>query len=122
MIDKISNDMFTDINLYFILSLCFCFSVTWFLINVISSYLITLLVQKLLNVKTEPHEIYIASIIYSIIYLSIIIAFATAFTWTFTNFIIISYLFIAIRIIWSFITTPIINRLMKKAETQSNNY
>ena len=112
LIDKIDTSLLTDLDFYFLLSLCFCFSTTWFILNIVSAWLILSVVDKIMKTNSEPHELYVTSMIYSLVYLSGTIVLAYTFNWTFNGFLSFAYCFIFIRIVCTIIGDFFIKKII----------
>lgn len=99
IIEKISDFPLSDMDFYFLISICFCLSLTWFFMNVALSFIVFKIVDKVENSESELSEIYTASLIYSIFYLGALIIISKYLNLTFYWFLITAYLFILFRII-----------------------
>lgn len=110
LIDKISIYPLIDMDFWFLISLCFCFSLTWFLMNVSLTFLVVAFADKVSKTDSEPYELYIASMIYSIIYLSLAIILNYYLHYDFNNFLLYSYSFILARIVWVVFWTFILRK------------
>lgn len=95
---------------YFLISLCFCFSFTWFFMNVALTFVTVYLADRLFKGNAQPHEIYIASMIYSIVYLGCAIILNYNLHYDFNHFLFYAYSFIVFRIIWVLIWTVILRK------------
>ena len=110
LIDNISIYPLIDMDFWFLISLCFCFSLTWFLMNISLTFLIVAFVNKVSKTDSEPHELYIASMIYSMVYLSGAIILNYNLHYNFNHFLFYSYSFVFIRIIWIIFWTFILRK------------
>src|ERR1700745_1118821 len=59
-VTKIEKSFFLDLYFYFLLCFCFCLSLTWSLMNVITTYVIIAITNNGAKEPTEPHEKYIS--------------------------------------------------------------
>jgi hypothetical protein len=112
LIGKVSMPFIASLDFYFIVCLCFCFSVIWFFINVASTWFAIVIAEKITKVDSEPHELYIASMIYSIMYLAIIMVDAISCGWGFIKFLYWAYGFIIFRLIWAVFWTWILKKAL----------
>jgi hypothetical protein len=110
LINDISTYPLTDMVFYFLISLCFCFSLTWFFMNVGLTFLIITFTNKIIKTESEPHELYIASMIYSIFYLSLAIILSYYFDLTFKSFLFGAYSYMGFRILWVLVWTLIFRK------------
>jgi len=113
LVDNISSNILSDMNFYYLLSLCFCFSLTWFFINIILVFLSLSLADTLAKTTSEPHELYIASLLQSIVYLCIVIAVSYFIKANFRQFIGWSYTYIIFRVVWVFISMLVVRKVKK---------
>jgi len=104
LVDNISSNILSDMNFYYLLSLCFCFSLTWFSLS---------LADTLAKTTSEPHELYIASLLQSIVYLCIVIAVSYFIKANFRQFIGWSYTYIIFRVVWVFISMLVVRKVKK---------
>jgi len=106
LIVNISEYPLIDMDFWFLISLCFCFSLTWFFMNVALTFILIPIIDKISGSKpTELNNIYVGSMIISIFFLSISIIISYKFNLSFNCFLSISYLYIIFRIIESSITS-----------------
>lgn len=84
-----SSYMFQDIDFYYLLAVCFVFSLTWFFINIAGASLRT----KLNGNESKAHEFYLSSFVISIFYLSFSIVLALCKNPSFAGFISAVYSF-----------------------------
>jgi len=73
LVNSLSENLFYDIDFLFIISLCFCLSLTWFSMNLILTFISFKFGDYLYNDDTKIDDIFKISTIYSIGYLSIAI-------------------------------------------------
>jgi hypothetical protein len=101
LVMKVSDRPFSDMDFWFLVCLTFCFALTWFFLNVAMTFILVALVDRITKIKSKPHEMYVASMIYSIVYLSIAIVISYRFKLSMVQFLFWSYSFILIRILCS---------------------
>ncbi|MBW6481617.1 MAG: hypothetical protein K0B10_01020 [Vicingaceae bacterium] len=68
--------------------------------NISLTFLVIAFAEKVSKADSEPHELYVASIIYSIVYLSGAIILNYNLHYDFNHFLLYSYSFILVRIVW----------------------
>ena len=76
LISKIGKDLFLNFDFYFLICICLCFSIIWFILNLIESTIavrLSNLKNGYTDINSETNERYIAAMLYSIIQLSIFI-------------------------------------------------
>lgn len=112
LISRVGVSPLTDMDLWFIFSLCFCLSATWFVMNVLSATLIISMMEKYSKATEEVENdfFFVAGTIYSIGYLSLIIVVNYFGNWSFAFFIGGSFSFIVVRTLYTFIALKIANR------------
>jgi len=110
LIDNISSYPLIDMDFWFLISLCFCFSLTWFLMNVALTFSAISFADKMTKTDSEPHELYIASMMYSLFYLSISIVISYYFNLTFNSFLLWAYSYITARVGWIILWTLILRK------------
>jgi len=107
--------LFTNSVLFYIpICFCFCFSVTWYLMNVGLSVFIVKFIYKIKKEKIEIEEMFLITGIMSIAYLSIIIVICYLCSLRLLYFLIIAYSYILFRIIWVLTMTPIFSWIIAK--------
>ncbi|WP_100613092.1 hypothetical protein [Confluentibacter lentus] len=89
-----------DLDFFYILSLCFCLSVTWFAMNLVLTFISFKFGDALFKDETDIGDIFKSSVIYSIGYLSVAIFINFKINFNFFNFLIIAYGFIVFRMIY----------------------
>ncbi len=115
LIDKIGSKLLSDIDLYFLVSICFGFSLIWFFVNVILTMLIADYRDKHDKVKTKTETVYVLTMIYSIGYLSIaIIVNYYYLKSSFHCFLAYAFSFIVVKIIWTYVIGLIRTYISKK--------
>jgi hypothetical protein len=110
LITRISNYPIADMDFWFLICLSFCLSLTWFFMNVGLTSLLIALADRITKTDSEPHEVYIGSMIYSIGYLSLAIIISYKYSLTFNSFLVWAYLYICFRILWTLIWTYILRK------------
>src|SRR5947207_999764 len=82
--------LFNSNNYYLLISLCFCFSITWYSITVVVAAMGVHYLNDTDNTLDETGILIIGSIV-SIVYLSAAIIVAYYYTWTFHKFLLVAY-------------------------------
>lgn len=100
LIKKIGNNPFYDVDFFFLISLCFCLSLTWFSMNLILTFIVFELGDLLENDTTKIDDIFKSSVIYSIGYLSVAIAINFQIKMSFFYFLLLAYSFIIFRMLY----------------------
>jgi hypothetical protein len=99
LIERVTSFL-TDMDLYFIISIAFCFSLTWFFMNVVLTLFATFVGDKMTKSKSDSKDIFYLSSIYSIGYLCLAIALNYKLHFSFQKFIFLAYSFLIFRILW----------------------
>ncbi len=104
LISLVSDNPFSDIDFYFIISLCFCLSLTWFMLTLFYTNLLFEYLDKAENKghQSEIKDVFRANTIIAVIYLNILILVNYKLKYDFVYFIIGSYsyiLFLVLRIV-----------------------
>ena len=120
IIVRVSQKPFVDMNFYFLLSILFCFSLTWFFMNVALSYLTLNFVDSIIKSAFSPSELYISTMVQSVLYISAIICLSYFFKWTFICFISIAYGYILFRITWVLTVTRWISKHLHNKTNYKN--
>ena len=114
LIDLVGNHLFSDINFLFVISLCFCLSITWYAMNLILAIIAFDFGDYIYNDSTGLDDILKATVLYSIGYLSIAIFINFKWEISFYKFLILAYGFIIFRLIYIFLIWFIIKKLNKQ--------
>ncbi len=107
LIQKIGNFPLSDMDFWFLASLCFGLSLTWFSANLILSFIIFTVGDELYNNEQDIEGIFKSCVLYSIIYLSFSILINYKINLGFYNYMLCVYGFILFRIIWVLIAYAI---------------
>lgn len=97
LVEKLDSPFLLDFNFYFILLSSVLFSVTWFFMN-IGITIMVLFFEHNGNYE-DATTIFINTMISSVVYLTISLFFNYVFGLDFEHFIVISYLFLALKVI-----------------------
>lgn len=100
LIKNIGDNPFYDVDFFFLISVSFCLSLTWFAMNLILTFIAFQFGDLLENDSTQLDDIFKSSVIYSIGYLSVAIAINYKIQMSFFYFILLAYSFIVFRIIY----------------------
>jgi hypothetical protein len=113
LIYNVSSSPFADLNFYFLIAICFCFSITWFLVNIALSFLAINFMDKLTKTDSDAKDTYVATMIYSIVYLCAAIIVSYIFSFSFYTFLIAAYSYIIVRILLILIFTILLRNILK---------
>lgn len=100
LIQKINSNPLVDMDFWFVISLCFCLSLSWFIMNLILSLVISFIFDKWFDDDSSIEDIFRITVIYSMGYLGLSIFLNNIFKFSLYNFILITYSFVIFRIIW----------------------
>ena len=113
LIKKISANPLVDMDFWFIISLCFSLSLSWFIMNLILSLIISFIFDKWFNDDSSIEDIFKITVVYSIGYLGISVFLNNSFNFSLYDFILITYSFVIFRIIWGLIWGFILSKIDK---------
>ncbi|UUC45572.1 hypothetical protein [Flavobacterium cerinum] len=104
LIGLVGDNPFSDIDFYFIISLCFCLSLTWFMLTLFYTQLLFDYLDKTENngKPSEIKDVFRANTIIAVIYLNILILVNYIIKYDFIYFVIGAYsyiLFLVLKII-----------------------
>lgn len=115
LISLVSDNPFSDIDFFFIISLCFCLSLTWFMLTLFYTKLLFEYLDKTENEgrQSEIKDVFRANTIIAVIYLNILILVNYKLKYDFIYFVIGAYLYILLLAL-KIITAKIYSYLRKK--------
>ena len=112
LIDKIPNrdNFLFDFNFYFLVSLCFCFTLTWIFTNILISFGVAAVGDNLLNSGQPDGEApFVLTFVYSIGYLTLTIILNHYWLhWSLMKFVFGSHILLLIRLLWTVLWWSII--------------
>lgn len=114
LISLVSENPFYDMDFIFLLSLCFCLSITWFAMNLVLTFIVFKFGDYINDDYSEIDDVFKASIIYSLGYLSIAILINIFLQLGFFWFLILAYGFIVFRLVYTGTACYIYSKKQKK--------
>ena len=100
LINLVGKNLLSDMNFLFLISICFCLSITWYAMNLILTLIVFKFGDYLYHDETEIDDVFKLSIWYSIGYLSIAIFINYKLQFNLFWFLVFAYGFIFLRLIY----------------------